>query len=122
MLLRGGPTTGAVELLAGAAEACPQATVTAPQLGEVTVAFEDLPVSEMGDASAAMRYTTSVTAPDGRQTTIPAMVGAVEDGDRLLVLVSLANPSAGGQPAPMDPAAFADLLEQAHTVQSEALG
>jgi hypothetical protein len=121
MLLRGGPTAGAVELMAGAAEACPQATVTSPQLGKVTVVFEDLPVPELGDASAAMRYTTSVTAPDGARTTVPAMVGAVEDGDRLMVLVSLAKPSAGSEPA-MDPAGFADLLEQAHAVQADALG
>jgi hypothetical protein len=122
MLLRGGPTEGAVDLMAGAAAACPQATITSPQLGEITVDFGDLPVAELGDASAAMRYTTSVTAPDGTQTTVPAMVGAVEDGDRLVVLVSLAKPAAAGQPAPLDPATFADLLEQAFQVQAEALG
>jgi hypothetical protein len=130
MLMRGGPTEGSAVALAGAAGSCPRATVTSPRLGQVTVDFENLPVSDLGDAAAAMRYTTSVSLPDGTLATVPALVGAVEDGDRLLVLVSLPQPAGGpGAPAPggaapatSDPAAFTALLEKAYEVQAEALG
>jgi hypothetical protein len=50
----------------------------------------------------------------------------VEDGDRLVVLVSAAvaagAATAAGGPATVDPAAFADLLEAAYQVQADALG
>jgi hypothetical protein len=134
MLMRGGPTDGAVEQLGGAATRCPQATITSPKLGRITVEFADLPVAGLGDASAAMRYTTSVPMPDGTRTTVPALVGAVEDGDRLLVLVSLAKPggaapASGGSAAPgtavpagLDPDAFEQLLRKAYQTQADALG
>jgi hypothetical protein len=126
ILLRGGPTEGAVAQLAGAVARCPQARITSPQLGTITVDFENLPVPDLGDGAAALRYTTSITKPDESSTTVPALVGLVEDGDRLVVLVSAAVPAGGaaapGDPATVDPAAFADLLEEAYQVQADALG
>ena len=68
-------------------------------------------------------HTTAVSLPDGSQATIPALIGAIEDGDRLLVLMNL---DAGGATAgattaaPQDPAAFADLLAQAYDTQAAA--
>jgi hypothetical protein len=124
VLLRGGPTKDAVRQLSEAAQRCPQARVTSPEIGQATVAFENLPVDDLGDGAALLRYTTTVSLPDGTQATVPALIGAVQDGDRLLILMNL---DAGGvvpgtsAAAPLDPAAFVDLLEQAHEAQAEAL-
>jgi hypothetical protein len=89
------------------------------------VVFESLPVGDLGDGSALLRYTTSLVMPDGRQATVPALIGAVQDGDRLLVLMNLDAGAAGGAGAtpapPQDPAAFADLLERAYEAQAAAL-
>jgi hypothetical protein len=130
ILLRGGPTEGAMDQMAQAVQRCPHAQVTSPKLGTVTVDFESLPVADLGDGAAAMRYTTSVTTPDGGHVTVPVLVGAVEDGDRLVVLISLADPRGGAAagaaatpaPAALDPAAFTDLLRQAYQVEADALG
>ena len=121
ILLRGGPTTGAVDLLETAVERCPQAQISAPQIGTATVTFEEIPVPDLGDGAVALRFTTAVTAPDGTQTTVPALIGAFQDGDRLGVLTSLADPRTPNAPAP-DATAFATLLEEAYTVQADALG
>ncbi|MGY1836081.1 hypothetical protein ACI79P_13315 [Blastococcus sp. SYSU DS0510] len=120
MLVRGGPVGEAVEQLAGAAERCPEARLTSPRLGEATITFEELPVAELGDGSALLRYTTTIAAPDGTRVTVPTLVAAVEDDDRALVLLSV-DTGLGGAPAG-DPAAFAELLEQAYEVQADALG
>jgi hypothetical protein len=124
VLVRGGPTKDAVEQLADAAQRCPQAQITSPQIGTATVTFEALPVDDLGDGAAMLRYTTTVSLPDGTQATVPALIGAVQDSDRLLVLMSLdagAATPGGTSAAPQDPAAFADLLGQAHEAQAEAL-
>ncbi|MCW2706116.1 MAG: uncharacterized protein JWQ37_4111 [Blastococcus sp.] len=65
-----------------------------------------------------------MSLPDGSQVTIPTLTGAVEDGDRLLVLMNLdaGGASHGTTPAaPQDPAAFADLLAQAYDTQASVL-
>jgi hypothetical protein len=124
VLVRGGPTKDAVDQLAAAAERCPQAQLTSPQIGQATITFEALPVDDLGDGAALLRYTTVVSLPDGNQVTIPALIGAVEDGDRLLVLMSLdaGGAAPGTAPAaPQDPAAFADLLARAYDAQAAAL-
>jgi hypothetical protein len=126
MLLAGGPTDGVVEKMSRAVTTCPQVQISAPGMGKATVAFVELPVDDLGDGAAALQYTTSATQPDGTQVRIPALVGAVEDGDRLVVLVSLAQPggvpAAGGEAGGLDPAAFADLLRKAYETQADALG
>jgi hypothetical protein len=123
MLVRGGPTKDAVAQLATAGERCPQAQVTSPEFGQATITFEQLPVDDLGDGAALLRYTTAVSAPDGTSVTVPALIGAVEDGDRLLILMSLetAALSGGTGGTPTDPAAFAELLAQAYETQAEAL-
>jgi hypothetical protein len=114
-LMTGGPAKGAVEKLTGAAAACPQATVTSPQ-GTVTLTFQSVPVRKMGDDAAAVQLTTALTKPDGTSTTVPALIGAVEDHGRLLMLVT-----AAGNGAAPDQAAFTALLEKAYATQAHAL-
>ena len=85
-----------------------------------TVTFEQLPVPDLGDGAAALRFTTVVALPDGTQVSVPALLGAVEDGDRVVVLTSFAaDPAAAG--VPLDVAAFTSLLEQAYETQADAL-
>lgn len=122
VLVRGGPTRDTVALLAAAAERCPQAQITAPGLGQSTVTFESLPVEDLGDGAALLRHTTVVSLPDGGQATVPAVIGAVQDGNRLLLLLSIDSAGLAGAPgAPVDPAAFAALLARAYETQAEAL-
>ena len=120
MLVRGGPVEGAVAQLAEAAQRCPQAQVSSPQTGDAAVTFEQLPVPDLGDVAAALRFTTVVSLPDGTQVTVPALLGAVEDGDRLVILTSLAvDPTAPA--VPLDAATFTSLLELAYETQAAAL-
>lgn len=126
VLVRGGPTGDTVAQLDAAADRCPQATITGPKFGQAQIAFESLPVDDLGDGAALLRYTTAVTLPDGTQVTVPALIGAVQDDDRLLILMNLETSALGAAPAagtgPADPAAFTDLLAQAYEAQAEALG
>jgi hypothetical protein len=119
ILLRGGPTTGAVDLLASAVERCPQAQISSPEIGTATVTFEQVPVPDLGDGAIALRFTTAVSLPDGTQTTVPALLGVFEDGDRIGLLTSLPLQQPATAP---DPAAFTELLVQAFEVQADALG
>src|SRR5688500_6428228 len=126
VLVRGGPSQDAVDQLAAAAERCPSAQIESPEIGQATVTFESLPVDALGDGSAMLRYTTVISAPDGTQVSVPALIGAVQDGDRLPILMNLDTGAAGGAAAatpapPQDPAAFGDLLAQAYEAQAEAL-
>lgn len=121
MLVRGGPTRGTVEQLAGAPERCPEAQISSPDIGSAQVRFEALPVPELGDAAAAVRYTTVVGLPDGSELSVPALLGAVEDGDRLIVLTSLAVDPTGASVPELDAEAFTALLGQAYETQAAAL-
>lgn len=121
MLIRGGPVEGSVDQLAEAAQRCPEAQISSPDVGEARVVFEQVPVPELGDGSAALRYTTVVGLPDGTELSVPALLGAVEDGDRLVFLMSLAVDPTGAAAAPLDTDAFTALLEQAYDKQADAL-
>lgn len=120
MVTRGGPVEGAVDQLAGAVQRCPQAQVSSPEIGTATVTFEEVPVADLGDGSAALRYTTVVALPDGTQASVPALIGAVQDGDRLVILTTLSvDPTGAG--AALDAAVFASLFERAYETQADAL-
>jgi hypothetical protein len=54
VLVRGGPIKDAVEQLSAAAERCPQAQITSPQIGQAAVTFEALPVDDLGDGAALL--------------------------------------------------------------------
>lgn len=122
MLLRGGPTEDVTASLSEAAERCPEAAITSPEFGEATLTFEDLPVDDLGNGAALARLTTAITAPDGTEITVPTLIGMVEDGDRLVVLVSVVVDPTQGEAAAPDPAEFAALLAQAYETQADALG
>jgi hypothetical protein len=115
-LMTGGSAKGAAEKLRGAAAACPQATITTQQSGAATITFVTVPLKKVGDDAAALQMTTSLTKPDGTQASVPALIGAIEDHDRLLLLIT-----AGTNGAAPDPAAFTALLEKAYTTQATAL-
>jgi hypothetical protein len=116
VLLEGKVTTRAVETLAQAVESCPEAMVTSPEVGEATLTFESLDAPDVGDAVAVVRYTTTLTQ-GGQEVSVPALAGLVQDGDRLITLLTIATD--GSSP---DAAAFTSLLEQAFEVQAEELG
>lgn len=115
-LVSGGPAEDAVTGLEGQLGNCRQVQVSSPEVGTVTIAFDDLDVPDLGDASAGIGFATTATGPDGQQVTVPALVGAVQDGDRALVLLS--TDTGGGR---LDPVAFTGLLEEAFDAQAAAL-
>jgi hypothetical protein len=114
VLAAGAAVTGSVDELTAAVADCPQATLTSPQFGTATVAFSTVEAPDLGDGTAVVGFTTSVTA-NGQAVTVPALIGVVQDGDRTVTLVST---SAGGA---ADPAPFLALLEQAYQHQADAL-
>ena len=116
VLLGGAATEGSVAQLAKAAANCPKARISSPELGEATVTFETIDVPDLGDGAAALRYTTTLTQ-GGQEVSVPALVGVVEDGDRLITLLTIATD--GSSP---DAAEFTSLLQQAFEVQAEKLG
>ena len=116
VLLEGKVTTRAVETFAQAVESCPEATVNSPELGEATLTFQNLDAPDVGDAAAVVRYTTTLTQ-GGQEVSVPALAGLVQDGDRLITLLTIATD--GSSP---DAVAFTSLLEQAFEVQAEELG
>jgi hypothetical protein len=115
-LMTGAPVKGAAEKLRGNAAACPQATVTTPSSGTVTLTFRSIPLEHLGDDAAAVQLTTTLTKPDGSTLSVPALLGAVEDHHRLLLLIT-----AGTGGAAPDQAAFTALLEKAYSTQASAL-
>ncbi|RZU32343.1 hypothetical protein [Blastococcus saxobsidens] len=122
MLLRGGPIEDVTASLSEAAERCPEAAISSPEFGQATLTFEDLPVDDLGDGAALARLTTAIAAPDGTRISVPTLIGMVEDGDRLVVLVSVVVDPTQGEAAGTDPAEFAALLAQAYETQADALG
>ena len=116
VLLEGKVTTRAVETFAQAVESCPEATVNSPELGKARLTFQNLDAPDVGDAVAVVRYTTTLTQ-GGQEVSIPALAGLVQDGDRLITLLTIATD--GSSPGA---ATFTSLLEQAFEVQAEELG
>ena len=116
VLLQGAGTGGAVTTLTEAVESCPEAQISSPELGDATLTFETLEAPAVGDAGAAVRYTTTLTQ-GGQEVSVPALVGVVQDGDRVITLLTIATD--GSSP---DAAAFTSLLQQAFEVQADQLG
>jgi len=115
ILAEGAGFTDGVEQLASTVETCPQATITAPQIGTATVVFTALDVPEVGDGAAGLTMTMTLPGPDGQPLTVPLLLAMAADGDRL---VSLTATDATGA---SDPAGFAALLQQAYDHQAAAL-
>jgi hypothetical protein len=115
ILAAGEGIAAGVEDLASTVETCPQATITAPEIGTADVTFTALDVPALGDASAGITMTLALPGPDGQPITLPLLLGMVRDGDRL---VSLTQIDAAGN---ADPAAFTALLQQAVEQQAATL-
>ncbi|MEX5720005.1 hypothetical protein [Geodermatophilus maliterrae] len=115
-LVGGGPAADALSTFEPPRDGCTSVQVTSPEIGTAIVDYAELDVPDLGDGSAGASVTTTVTGPDGQPLSVPALVGVVQDGERALVLLS--TDTQGGTP---DPAAFADLLQQAFDAQAAAL-
>jgi hypothetical protein len=115
ILASGNGIAAGVGDVASTAETCPRATITSPDIGTADVTFTALDVPQLGNGSAGVSMTLSVTGPGGQPITVPMLLGMVRDGDRL---VSLTQADAAGG---ADPAAFTALLQQAFEQQAAAL-
>ena len=115
ILAEGAGISDGVEQLGATAQTCPQATITASEIGTATVTFTALEVPELGSGSAGLTMTLSLTGPDGQPVTVPLLLGMAADGDRLVSLTAT-DPTGAS-----DPAAFAALLQQAYQHQADAL-
>lgn len=123
---------GSIGKLDDAVQKCPKVTVSSPQIGQATVEFTKLDVSRIGDKAAAVQVTTTITPPGHSAVTVPALIGAAQDGNRLVLLINAVanNPNAAAQssgaaqptPAPPDTAAFTSLLQKAYSTEKHALG
>ena len=116
VLVAGPSVAGSLDDLDRSLADCPEATITAPQIGTATVTFTPLEVAELGDGSAALTMSLSLTGPDGSPLTVPVQLGMALDGDRLVTLTAT-DPTGSGE----DPVAFGRLLQQAHDHQHTAL-
>jgi hypothetical protein len=116
LLVLAGPAAELVGRVPELVDRCRQVQVSSPEHGSATVDLAPLDVPDLGDDAVGVAVTAVATEPGGAQVTVPALVGLVRDGDRVLVLVT--GDRAGGEP---DRAAFTALLEQAHAAQADAL-
>ena len=122
---------GSIGKLDDAVQNCKKVTVSSPQIGQATVEFAKIDVSKIGDKAAAVQVTTTIAPPGHSAVTVPALIGAAQDGDRLVLLINAvandpnaaAQSSGGAQPsvAPPDTAAFTSLLRKAYTTEKHAL-
>ena len=115
ILAEGPGFTDGVAQLAATVETCPQATITAPQIGTATVVFTPLDVPELGDGSSALTMTLTLPGPDGQPLTVPLLLAMAADGERLVSLTST-DPTGTS-----DPAAFVALVQQAFAHQAAEL-
>lgn len=111
----GPAVAGALDTVAQAAAACPTATVSAPQLGTATVTVTPLAPLDLGDGAAAYSIGVIASGTGGMTFSVQALAGLVQDGDRVVGLLS------ADLFAPADEPAFLALLEQAHQQQADAL-
>lgn len=114
LLTVGGPSDAVVGTLTDAVAACPTATIGTPT-GDAVITFGAVGAPALGDAAAVVPVTATVTREGGMQVTGSALLGVVQDGDRLLTLVSGA---VAGAP---DAAAFDELLAAASQHAADTL-
>lgn len=87
---------------------CRQFTVTAQDGTAATVTSAPLDVPSLGDASGGVTLTVALRGPDGSSLTVPTLIAVAAEGQRLLFLQQVSP-----QAAPLDPAAFSALFEEA---------
>jgi hypothetical protein len=115
-LVSGGPAASAVAGVRSLLASCAHVQVRAPGFGEAAVAVEEVPTGTLADGAAAARVTVTVTRPDSPAMTVPALLGAVQDSGRLLLLATVA-----GDGIPPEEAAFTSLLQKAVSTEQKAL-
>ena len=112
LLAVAGPAAQLVGQVPELVEQCPQAQVGAPGHGTATIDLATFDVPDLGDDAVGIAVSAAATEPGGALVTVPALVGVVRDGDRVLVLAT--GDRTGAEP---DRAAFTALLEQAVDAQ-----
>lgn len=124
-IMTGDSADGAVAKLKTAMTSCPKIDITAPQIGTASLTFTPLDVSSVSDQAAAAQYTLTVTPPNHAPVTVPALIAAVQDHDRLVLLMTVAAnaATAAGAPAPAAPdtSAFTTLFGKAYDTEKKAL-
>jgi hypothetical protein len=116
LLAVAGPAAEVVDRVPELVGQCPQVQVTSPEHGTATVDLATFDVPDLGDGAVGVAVTVVATEPGGAEVTVPALVGLVRDGDRVVALAT--GDREGAEP---DQAAFTDLLEQAFDTQAAAL-
>lgn len=124
-IMSGSSVSGAVDKLKTALSSCPKIDITAPQLGTATVTFTPLDVSGVSDQAAAAQYTVTIAPPNHAPVTVPALIAAAQDHDRLVLLMTIAandvNAQGGPPPATPDTNAFTTLFGKAYSTEKKAL-
>ncbi len=113
LLAVAGPAAQLVGRVPELVDQCPRVQVSGAGHGSATVDLATFDVPDLGDDAVGVAVTTVVTESGGGQVTVPALVGLVRDGDRVLALATADR--AGGAP---DQETFTALLEQAFDVQA----
>lgn len=93
---------------------CSHLQVAAPDGSTATVDFQPLQVPDVGDASDGVTFTVTAAGPDGSTTSVPCLLAVAVKDHRLVFLEQV---SADG--APLDPAAFSGLVQQAYDKQKD---
>jgi hypothetical protein len=112
LLAVAGPAAELVGRVPELVDQCRQVQVTSPEHGTATVDLATFDVPDLGDEAVGIAVTAVATEPGGAQVTVPALVGLVRDGDRVVALAT--GDREGAEP---DRAAFTALLEEAFDAQ-----
>jgi hypothetical protein len=112
LLAVAGPAAELVGRVPELVDQCRQVQVTSPEHGTATVDLATFDVPDLGDDAVGVAVTAVATEPGGAQVTVPALVGLVRDGDRVVALAI--GDREGAEP---DRAAFTALLEEAFDAQ-----
>ena len=116
LLTEGGPVDGAIGTARDNVASCSEATISSPEIGTATITFAPLELPDLGDDSTGLLYTTTVTGADGSVVSVPIVLALVQDGQRMLTLITTGSPD-----QPVDQAAFVTLLEAAYQHQADTL-
>jgi hypothetical protein len=115
-LVTGGAASTTADTVRTVVRACPTVRISSSHgTADVTLSTVDLPA--LGDDAAAVQATATLTPADRAPITLTALLGVVQDADRV-VLLGTATP---GGAAP-DTTSFVSLLHRAVDTQSHAFG
>jgi hypothetical protein len=115
VLAEGGEVEGTASGFEDLLARCAQVTVSAPDGSTATVGFTALEVPDLGDSSAGVAVTTTVRATDGTELTVPSLLAAATDEQRMVFLQQTGAPATS-----LDAAAFTALFEDAFEAQRDS--